>query len=80
MLQFDENTAKLLETAYQGADVSRRRRMALDALHLEAGEVVVDIGCGNGFLTQEIARTVGPSARVISVDPNVDMRAPAQAR
>jgi arsenite methyltransferase len=80
MLQFDENTAKLLEAAYQGADVSRRRRMALDALHLEAGEVVIDIGCGNGFLTQEIARAVGPSGRVIGVDPSADMRAPARAR
>ena len=46
MLQFDEETARLLEIAYQGADVTRRRRMAFDALHLAAGDVVVDIGCG----------------------------------
>jgi arsenite methyltransferase len=80
MLQFDENTAKLLETAYQGADVSRRRRMALDALHLADGEVVVDSGCGNGLLTQEIARAVGLSGRVVGVDPSVDMRGLALER
>jgi arsenite methyltransferase len=80
MLQFDEETTKLLEIAYQGADVCRRRRMALDALHLVAGDVVVDIGCGNGLLTEEIARAVGPSGRVVGVDPSADMRAHALAR
>ncbi|WP_282063380.1 hypothetical protein [Roseobacter litoralis] len=44
MLQFDEETARLLEIAYQGGDVSRRRRMALDALYLSEGDTVVDIG------------------------------------
>ena len=80
MLQFDEETTRLLEIAYQGADVTRRRRMAFDALHLAAGDVVVDIGCGNGLLTQELARAVGPSGRVVGVDPSADMRARALER
>lgn len=80
MLKFDEATTKLLEIAYQGGDVSRRRRMAFDALHLSEGDSVVDIGCGNGLLTEEIARTVGSSGRVIGIDPSADMRAPASNR
>lgn len=80
MLQFDEKTAQLLESSYQGRDISRRRRMASDALHLSAGEVVVDIGCGNGLLTLELARAVGPSGRVIGIDPSADMRTPALER
>lgn len=80
MLKFDDETTKLLEIAYQGGDVSRRRRMAFDALHLSEGDTVVDIGCGNGLLTQEIARAVGATGRVIGVDPSEDMRAPAAAR
>jgi len=56
MLKFDEDTARLLEIAYQGGDVSRRRRIAFDALNLSEGDTVVDIGCGNGLLTEEIAR------------------------
>jgi SAM-dependent methyltransferase len=80
MLQFDEETARLLEIAYQGADVTRRRRMAFDALHLAAGDVVVDIGCGNGLLTKELARAVGSSGRVVGVDPSADMRALALER
>ncbi len=80
MLKFDEATTKLLEIAYQGGDISRRRRMAFDALHLSEGDVVVDIGCGNGLLTEDIARAVGASGQVIGIDPSADMRAPATAR
>ncbi len=80
MLKFDEATTRLLEIAYQGGDVSRRRRMAFDALHLVEGDSVVDIGCGNGLLTEEIARAVGASGRVIGVDPSADMRSPASDR
>ncbi|MEX0343978.1 MAG: methyltransferase domain-containing protein [Rhizobiaceae bacterium] len=80
MLKFDEKTTKLLEIAYQGGDVSRRRRMAFDALGLSAGDMVVDIGCGNGLLTEEIARAIGPSGRVSGIDPSRDMRELAQKR
>lgn len=80
MLQFDDDTSKLLEQAYQGGDITRRRRMAFDALHLSAGDSVVDIGCGNGLLTQDIARAIGPSGAVLGVDPSAEMRALAAAR
>ncbi len=80
MLKFDEETTKLLEIAYQGGDVSRRRRKALDALHLSEGDTVIDIGCGNGLLTEEIARAIGKTGHVIGVDPSEDMRIPASVR
>ncbi|WP_298839867.1 methyltransferase domain-containing protein [uncultured Roseobacter sp.] len=80
MLKFGKETTKLLETAYQGGDASRRRRKAFDALHLCEGDTVVDIGCGNGLLTEQIARAVGKTGHVIGVDPSADMRALAQAR
>ncbi|UXX82986.1 methyltransferase domain-containing protein [Roseovarius pelagicus] len=80
MLKFDDETTKLLEIAYQGGDVSRRRRMAFDALCLSQGDTVVDIGCGNGLLTEEIARAVGAAGRVFGIDPSEDMRALALAR
>ena len=80
MLEFDEATTKLLEVSYQGGDVRRRRRKALDALDLKGGETVVDVGCGNGLLTEELAEAVGATGRVIGIDPSADMRAPAAAR
>jgi len=80
MLKFDEKTTELLEIAYQGGDVSRRRRMAFDALKLSDGDTVADIGCGNGLLTEEIARAVGTKGRVVGADPSKDMRTLASAR
>ena len=45
MLKFDSETTKLLEIAYQGGDVSRRRRKAFDAIQPVDGDFIVDIGC-----------------------------------
>lgn len=80
MLQFDETTTRLLENVYQGADITRRRRAAFDALRPRSGETIIDIGCGNALLSLELARAVGPAGRVIGVDPSVDMRAAGEAR
>lgn len=80
MLKFDEETAQLLEIAYNGSDINQRRRLAFDALHLAEGDRVVDIGCGNGLLTEEIARRVGATGRVLGVEPSKDMRERATRR
>lgn len=80
MLEFDEETTRLLEIVYQGADITRRRQASFDALKPLAAETIVDIGCGNGLLTLELGRAVGPNGRVIGVDPSEEMRKPARAR
>ncbi len=78
MLEFDAATTEILDTAYRGADVSRRRRANFDALEAEPGDIVLDLGCGNGLMTAELARAVGPAGRVIGVDPSGDMLASAR--
>jgi ubiquinone/menaquinone biosynthesis C-methylase UbiE len=80
MLEFDAHTARLLDTGYQGADVIRRRRGSFDALGPRPGETIVDIGCGNGLLTAELARGVGADGWVFGVDPSSDMRQSAIER
>lgn len=80
MLKFSAETARLLEIAYQGADVTKRRRASFDAAQLYPGDQVADIGCGNGLLTLEMARAVGDAGRIIGVDPSAEMRALAEER
>lgn len=80
MLKFDAETAQILETAYQGADITRRRRAIFDDVAPIGGEHVLDLGCGNGLLTLELARAVGPAGQVVGLDPSPDMRALAEKR
>lgn len=45
-----------------------------------AGSAVIDIGCGCGATTLELARSVGPSGRVIAIDISQPMLGRAQER
>lgn len=78
MLAFDAETTRLLETAYRGAELTRRRQASFDALDPQPGERIADIGCGNGMLTKELALAVGPQGRVVGIDPSDAMRAAAE--
>ena len=80
MLQFDAATTRILDIAYEGADISRRRRASFDAVDPAPGEAILDIGSGNGLLTAELARAVGPTGRIVGIDPSADMRASALER
>ena len=53
---------------------------ALDWLRLQPGERVLDVGCGCGGATAELARAVAPSGSAVGVDLAEAMVAAAQAR
>jgi SAM-dependent methyltransferase len=74
MLQFDAETTRLLEYGYRGSDVGRRRLATLELLEPRTGEVIVDVGCGPGYLLVELSRAVGEAGEVIGVDPSADVR------
>ncbi len=78
MLQFDKETTALFNETYRGRDFVERRLANLQILDPKSAEHIVDIGCGNGMLTAELARAVGPEGRVFGVDPSDDMRQSAR--
>lgn len=80
MLNFDAETLKLLDVSYKGADISKRRAENMAALAPGPGERVLDLGCGQGLMTEELARAVGPTGEVFGVDPSEDMLAGARTR
>ena len=49
-----------------------------DLLKPQPGEVVLDLGCGTGRLTAELASRVGTTGKVLGVDPNESKIAVAQ--
>lgn len=80
MLEFDADTSRRLEDAYQGSVFNRRRLANLLALDPRPGQRLIDIGCGPGFLTVDLSRAVGDSGEVVGIDPSADMRAAASRR
>jgi SAM-dependent methyltransferase len=55
-------------------------RRALEATTPRAGERVIDVGCGCGDTTVELARRVAPGGAVLGVDISAPMLARARAR
>jgi ubiquinone/menaquinone biosynthesis C-methylase UbiE len=45
----------------------------LKALKIKPGDVVCDLGCGNGFYTLKLARLVGERGKVVAVDIQREM-------
>jgi SAM-dependent methyltransferase len=53
---------------------------AIDALAPQAGERIIDIGCGAGASSMELARRVGPSGHVLGVDISAPLQDLARRR
>ena len=54
-LRFDEATSRRVEATYGTPDVVEQRRIVRDALGLQPGQDVLDLGSGPGFLASEMA-------------------------
>jgi SAM-dependent methyltransferase len=54
--------------------------LALDCLGLRPGQRVVDLGCGSGRTTLELAARVGPGGEAVGVDISAEMLARARER
>ncbi|MGP8060833.1 MAG: class I SAM-dependent methyltransferase [Acidimicrobiales bacterium] len=55
-------------------------RRLLTAVGLEPGERVLDVGCGNGAISLEAARAVGPGGRVTGLDLSAPILGVARRR
>ena len=57
-----------------------RRLEILNALDIESGQYVLDIGCGGGHLLEEIAKAVGPEGKAYGLDTSEDQLNQARKR
>ena len=67
------NEAEELEKSYQLPEIVRQRQHTLNKLSAKRGEQILDVGCGVGFLSYEIALQTGDSGRISGIDQNSEM-------
>jgi ubiquinone/menaquinone biosynthesis C-methylase UbiE len=79
-LHFNEATARMLERMYKTPEVALQRALVLHSMALRAGEVVLDVGSGPGFLSESMAAIVGASGVVSGIDQSEAMVALARER
>ncbi len=73
MVTYDHKAAQDTERTYLTPEIIRQRSLTLEALALQAGEQVLDAGCGTGLMLEQMARSVGDSGQVVGVDYSPDM-------
>ncbi|WP_159454024.1 methyltransferase domain-containing protein [Roseovarius albus] len=79
-MEYDESFAERLEAVYLGPDVVAQREDTLRRLAVAAGENVLDIGSGPGFLAADLGKASGPTGQVVGVDVSEQMVERARAR
>lgn len=63
-----------------GFPIGRYRRLSLKALAPQAGDTVVEIGCGTGMNFPLLEAEVGPTGKIIGVDISEEMLKRAEKR
>src|SRR5277367_1980488 len=65
---------------HTGTRLRELSRARYDLLNLHSGDRVLDVGCGLGEDTRELASLVAPRGRVIGIDSSAAMVAKARQR
>lgn len=79
MRAYDAKLARQQERIALSPQMIAQRARLIAALAPSFGERILEVGCGNGHLTAELADMLGPS-NVAAVDPSGDMVADTQSR
>jgi len=73
MVIFDSKAAQSTERSYLTPEIIHQRTRTLDALALQAGERIMDAGCGTGLLLEQMAILVGDKGQAVGLDYSQDM-------
>ena len=79
-MQFNKEAGRnqrLVASSHAGVS---RRQAILEALSIEANHKIIDIGCGAGYLVEDLAKALGDQGRVYALDPSEDQLGEARIR
>lgn len=79
-LTFTNERARALADFYSKRDLVAQRAATMDKLAITAGEAIIDIGSGPGFLSEDLAAATGPQGSVLGIDISEDLVAFSRAR
>ena len=79
-MHFNDHESRRVEAIYLTSDVVAQRARVLEALALQTGERVADLGCGPGLLALEMGHQIGPQGEVHGLDASASMLALATRR
>jgi len=77
---YDNKAAAQLEQPYATTDMIVQREELRRSLRASAGESILDLGSGPGFLACELAQEVGATGRIVAVDISSEMNSIASKR
>ena len=69
-VDFDSDLGKLQRLMAESIAGTTRRNAILNALQIQAGDTIIDVGCGAGHLLTHLARAVGDSGKIYGLDPS----------
>ena len=79
-MEFASDLGKLQRLmASSSAGISRQQAI-LETLFINAGDQIIDIGCGGGHLLEHLAKAVGKRGHIYGLDPSADQIAKARDR
>ena len=78
-MRFSGDISRLQQGASGTADYAARRTATLLALEPRQGETILEIGCGGGLLTRQVAQSVGSAGRAFAIDLSDDQLQSARA-
>jgi arsenite methyltransferase len=77
-ITYDEEPARRIQLLSETADLRAQRQLVIELLAPKPGWRVLDVGCGPGHLTRELAEAVGPTGQVCGADISEHMLSLAQ--
>lgn len=79
-MKFEGNVSLLQQKMAASSAGVARRLAVMNALNLQVGNTVLDVGCGAGHLIQDIGLAVGARGKALGLDPSASQLEAAKRR